>query len=39
MEYTNHYNLNKPELSEQYNLSHWNDNMTAIDNAKDYTAH
>lgn len=33
MEYTNHYNLNKPELSEQYNLSHWNDNMTAIDNA------
>ena len=31
MQYTTNYNLNKPELSEQYSLAHWNDNMDSID--------
>jgi hypothetical protein len=31
MNYTNHYNLNKPELAEQFNLDDWNDNSDAID--------
>ena len=31
MQYTTNYNLNKPELSEQYSLAHWNNNMDSID--------
>ena len=33
MNYTNNYNLNKPELAEQFNLDDWNDNSDTIDSA------
>ena len=33
MNYTENYNLNKPEKSEQYNVKHWTDNMDTIDTA------
>ena len=31
MQYSTNFNMNKPELSEQYGLSHWNDNTDIID--------
>ena len=31
MQYSTNYNMNKPELAEQYRLSHWNDNTDIID--------
>ena len=31
MKYSTNYNMNKPELSEQYRLDHWNDNTDIID--------
>lgn len=31
MQYSTNYNMNKPELNEQYRLSHWNDNTDVID--------
>jgi len=31
MQYSTNYNMNKPELTDQYNLSHWNDNTDIID--------
>ncbi len=31
MEYTENYHLNKPSLSDQYNIIHWNDNTDKID--------
>ena len=31
MQYSTNYNMNKPELSEQYRLSHWNENTDIID--------
>ena len=33
MQYSTNYNMNKPELSEQYRLSHWNENTDIIDSA------
>ena len=33
MKYSTNYNMNKPELSEQYRLSHWNENTDIIDSA------
>lgn len=33
MNYTNYFNLNKPERAEQYNLDHWNENSDTIDGA------
>ena len=33
MNYTENYNLNKPEKSEQYNVEHWTNNMDIIDTA------
>ena len=32
MQYSTHFNMNKPELNEQYRLSHWNENTDIIDN-------
>ena len=31
MQYSTNFNMNKPELNEQYRLSHWNDNTDIID--------
>lgn len=31
MQYSTNFNMNKPELAEQYRLSHWNDNTDIID--------
>jgi len=31
MQYSTNYNMNKPELNEQYRLSHWNENTDIID--------
>ena len=31
MKYSTNFNMNKPELNEQYSLSHWNDNTDIID--------
>jgi len=31
MKYSTNYNMNKPELNEQYRLSHWNENTDIID--------
>ena len=31
MQYSTNFNMNKPELSEQYRLSHWNENTDIID--------
>lgn len=31
MQYSENYELNLPELADQYNLSHWNDNTNKID--------
>lgn len=31
MQYSTNYNMNKPELAEQYRLSHWNENTDIID--------
>lgn len=31
MKFTNNYNLNLPDLSDQYNLEHWNANTSKID--------
>ena len=31
MKYSTNFNMNKPELNEQYRLSHWNDNTDIID--------
>lgn len=31
MQYSTNYNMNKPELTEQYRLSHWNENTDIID--------
>lgn len=31
MKYSTNYHMNKPELSEQYRLNHWNDNTDIID--------
>ena len=31
MKYSTNFNMNKPELAEQYRLSHWNDNTDIID--------
>ena len=31
MQYSTNFNLNKPELNEQYRLSHWNENTDIID--------
>lgn len=33
MQYSTNFNMNKPELNEQYRLSHWNENTDIIDNA------
>ena len=33
MQYSTNYNMNKPELAEQYRLSHWNENTDIIDSA------
>lgn len=33
MQYSTNYNMNKPELAEQYRLSHWNENTDIIDGA------
>ena len=33
MNYTTHYNLNKPEPAEQYNITHWNQNSDTVDTA------
>lgn len=33
MNYTTHYNLNKPEPAEQYNINHWNQNSDTVDTA------
>ena len=33
MNYTTHYNLNKPEKADQYNIERWNDNSDSIDTA------
>ena len=31
MQYSTNFNMNKPELNEQYRLNHWNDNTDIID--------
>ena len=31
MQYSTNFNMNKPELNEQYRLSHWNENTDIID--------
>ncbi len=31
MQYSSNYHMNKPELAEQYRLSHWNENTDTID--------
>lgn len=31
MQYSTNYNMNKPELNDQYRLSHWNENTDIID--------
>ena len=33
MQYSENFNMNKPELAEQYRLNHWNENTDIIDNA------
>ena len=33
MKYTTHYNLNKPEGPDLFNVEHFNENSTTIDNA------
>lgn len=33
MQYSENYHMNKPELADQYNLSHWNENTDTIDSA------
>ena len=33
MQYSTNYNMNKPELAEQYRLTHWNENTDIIDGA------
>lgn len=33
MHYSENYHLNKPDLADQYNVSHWNENTDAIDSA------
>ena len=31
MQYSTNFNMNKPELNEQYRLNHWNENTDIID--------
>lgn len=33
MKYTKNFNLNKPDISDQYNIEHFNDNADSIDSA------